>query len=122
MTIKSWPGKAIGHALVALAISLGACSPSYPPSSEPEKRVDAPYLIGPDDEIRVDVWRSPELSVTVPVRPDGKISTPLVDDMQASGKTTGQLARDIEKALVKYVQNPVVTVIVTNFVKCFTNI
>ena len=54
--------------------------------------------------------------MTVPVRPDGKISTPLVSDIQASGKTTGQLAREIEKALGKYVQKPVVTVIVTHFV------
>jgi polysaccharide biosynthesis/export protein len=61
------------------------------------------------------VWRSPELSMTVPVRPDGKITTPLVEDLQASGKTTTQLAREIEKVLSRYVQTPVVTVIVTNF-------
>jgi polysaccharide export outer membrane protein len=54
------------------------------------------------------------------VRPDGKVSTPLVDDMQASGKTTGQLAKDIENALAKYVQKPVVTVIVTNFVGLYS--
>ena len=101
---------------VALGTVLSACAPSYPPPSESETSVNAPYLIGPGDTIRVDVWRSPELSVTIPVRPDGKISTPLVDDMQASGKTTGQLAKDIENALTKYVQKPVVTVIITNFV------
>ena len=61
------------------------------------------------------VWRSPELSVTVPVRPDGKITTPLVEDLQASGRTTTQIAREIEKVLTRYVQNPVVTVIVTSF-------
>jgi len=102
--------------LVALALVIGGCAPTYPPLAEPETRVEAPYLIGPGDTIRVDVWRSPELSVNIPVRPDGKISTPLVDDMQASGKTTGQLAADIEKALANYVQQPVVTVIITRFV------
>lgn len=99
---------------------LGACAPTYPPPSEPERTTPRPYLIGPGDTIRVDVWRSPELSVTIPVRPDGKISTPLVNDMQASGKTTGQLARDIENALAKYVQRPVVTVIVTKFVGLYS--
>lgn len=104
----------------ALGLALSACAPSYPPPTETETSVHAPYLIGPGDTIRVDVWRSPELSVTIPVRPDGKISTPLVDDMQASGKTTGQLAKDIENALTKYVQKPVVTVIVTNFVGLYS--
>ena len=105
---------------VVLGLVLGACAPTYPPLSEVEAGAPAPYLIGPGDTIRVDVWRSPELSVTIPVRPDGKISTPLVDDMQAAGKTTGQLARDIENALAKYVQKPVVTVIVTNFVGLYS--
>jgi len=71
--------------------------------------------VGPGDTLNVVVWRSPELSMTVPVRPDGKITTPLVEDLQASGKTTTQIAREIEKVLSRYVQTPVVTVIVTNF-------
>lgn len=62
------------------------------------------------------VWRNPELSVSVPVRPDGKISTPLIEDMTATEKTPTQLARDIENALKNYVQQPVVTVMVTGFV------
>lgn len=62
------------------------------------------------------VWRNPEVSMSVPVRPDGKITTPLVEDLPASGKTSSQLARDIEKALAKYIQDPIVTVIVTGFV------
>jgi len=74
------------------------------------------YLIGPGDTIQISVWRNPEVSMAVPVRPDGKITTPLVDDLQATGKTSTQLARDIEKMLSKYIQQPVVTVIVTNFV------
>jgi polysaccharide biosynthesis/export protein len=73
------------------------------------------YLIGPLDQIQVFVWRTPDVSVTVPVRPDGKISTPLVEDMQAAGKTPTQLARDLETALKAFIQDPLVTVIVQNF-------
>jgi polysaccharide export outer membrane protein len=62
------------------------------------------------------VWRSPELSATVPVRPDGRISTPLVEDMEAAGKTPTALARDLEGRLKKFVADPVVTVMVGNFV------
>lgn len=74
------------------------------------------YLIGPGDSININVWRNPEVSTTVAVRPDGKITTPLVEDLQASGKTSTELARDVEKALEKYIQQPVVTVIVGGFV------
>lgn len=74
------------------------------------------YLIGPGDTVQIIVWRNPEVSMAVPVRPDGKITTPLVDDLLATGKTSTQLARDIEKMLSKYIQQPVVTVIVTKFV------
>lgn len=94
-------------------------------ASPQSKTVTAPaprsseYLIGPGDSLQVFVWRNPEISVTVPVRPDGKISTPLVEDMVAVGKTPTQLGRDIEKVLSKYVRTPIVTVIVTNFVGTF---
>lgn len=74
------------------------------------------YLIGPGDTISINVWRNPEVSQVVPVRPDGKISTPLVEDLPASGKSTTQLARDIELVLGKFLQQPVVTVVVTGFV------
>ncbi|MFQ5756705.1 MAG: XrtA/PEP-CTERM system exopolysaccharide export protein [Acidiferrobacterales bacterium] len=77
------------------------------------------YRIGPGDQLQVFVWRNPEISVTIPVRPDGKISTPLVEDMVAEGKTPTRLARDIEKVLAKYLRTPVVTVIVTGFVGTF---
>jgi polysaccharide export outer membrane protein len=77
------------------------------------------YLIGPGDTLQIFVWRNPEVSATVPVRPDGKISTPLVEDMQAVGKTPTQLARDLETALGKYLKNPVATVTVTEFVGNF---
>lgn len=74
------------------------------------------YLIGAGDVISINVWRNPEVSASVPVRPDGKITTPLVEDLQAAGKTSTQLARDVEKALEKYIQQPMATVIVTSFV------
>ena len=74
------------------------------------------YKIGPGDSLSVFVWGSPELSTTVPVRPDGKISVPLVEDVQASGRTPTQLAKDMQKHFKRYVKNPVVTVIVTGFV------
>ncbi len=74
------------------------------------------YLIGPGDNVNINVWRNPEVSANVPVRPDGKITSPLVEDLQASGKTSTELARDVEKALSKFIQQPVVTVVVTGFV------
>lgn len=78
------------------------------------------YLIGPGDMVDIIVWRNPEVSMAVPVRPDGKITTPLVEDLPASGKTSTQLARDIEEALSKYIQQPVVTVVVTEFIGPYT--
>jgi polysaccharide biosynthesis/export protein len=103
--------------LLALVIAGAGCSANkgYPPLEADTGSTEAPYLIGPGDKIQIVVWRNPELSVTIPVRPDGKISTPLVEDLWASDKTPTQLARDIETVLAKYVQNPVVTVIVTDF-------
>ena len=78
--------------------------------------VPADYLIGPGDAVNIIVWRNPEVSMSVPVRPDGKITTPLVEDLPAAGKTSTELARDIEKALAKFIQQPVVTVVVTGFI------
>lgn len=100
---------------LALVLMLAGCSASYPPLPRSGHAVDSPYLVGPGDTLNVVVWRSPELSISVPVRPDGKITTPLVEDLQASGKTTTQIAREIEQVLTRYVQKPVVTVMVTNF-------
>lgn len=99
-------------------LMLGGCAgTAHPPLTSAE---GAPpkhdYLIGPGDSVNIIVWRNPEVSMTVPVRPDGKITTPLVEDLPASGKTSSHLARDIEKALAKYIQEPIVTVIVTSFV------
>lgn len=77
------------------------------------------YLIGPLDALEVFVWRAPELSTKVSVRPDGRISTPLVEDMVAAGKTPTQLATDLEAQLAEYVKSPQVSVIVSNFQSTF---
>lgn len=109
----------IKRAAQAVAISclfiLGGCA-STPPALPSTEAVNPEYLIGPGDAINIIVWRNPEVSMSVPVRPDGKITTPLVEDLPAAGKTSTQLARDIEAALAKFIQQPVVTVVVTNFV------
>jgi polysaccharide export outer membrane protein len=111
--VRGW----VATGLLALVLGMGGCGTAkvYPPLDESASRNDTPYLIGPGDTIQIVVWRNPELSVTIPVRPDGKMSSPLVEDLWASDKTATQLARDIEKVLAKYVRNPVVTVIVTDF-------
>jgi polysaccharide biosynthesis/export protein len=101
--------------LVVAALLVGCASP-YPPAPEKVASPDYNYVIGPGDSVSVVVWRNPELSQTVPVRPDGKITTPLVEDLPAMGKDATTLARDVEKALAKFIRDPVVTVIVTGFV------
>ena len=107
--------KHIVRAGVVLAVAaMAGCSstPTYPPAPERTGQVDWNYLVGPGDSVQVFVWRNPEVSGSFPVRPDGKMTMNLVEDLQASGKTPTQLARDIEKALAKYIQEPIVTVIV----------
>jgi polysaccharide biosynthesis/export protein len=88
----------------------------------PAQQTDNRYIIGPGDSLQVFVWRSPELTTVVPVRPDGKISTPLVEDMIAVGKTPSALARDIEKVLAEYIRSPQVNVIVTQPVSTFSQV
>ena len=106
--------------IIALATvaAAGGCSwtSKYEPAPRNAASADYSYLIGPGDTISITVWRNPELSMSVPVRPDGKISTPLVPELVAMGKDPKTLARDIEQALAKYIRDPVVTVIVTNIV------
>ena len=80
------------------------------------------YIIGPGDVLKIFVWRNPDLSVTVPVRPDGKISTPLDEDMVAVGKTPGQLAHDIANKLSEYVRSPHVNVIVIKPASVFSQV
>jgi polysaccharide biosynthesis/export protein len=107
----------------ALVLAALFMAPAVLAGDSPAQIADSPdYLIGPGDTLQVFVWRNPDLSVTVPVRPDGKISTPLVEDMSAVGKTPSGLARDIEKALSEYVKSPQVNVIVTIPVSVFSQI
>ncbi|HEX4884147.1 MAG TPA: XrtA/PEP-CTERM system exopolysaccharide export protein [Casimicrobiaceae bacterium] len=101
---------------VMLTVLLGACSTTkHPPAPQQARTSDYSYKIGPLDNVNVIVWRNPELSIAVPVRPDGKISTPLVDDIVAIGKTPTELEREIEKTLTKFIRDPVVTVVVSSF-------
>jgi len=98
-----------------LMLGLNACT-SYPPlSPKAEPPVGYTYIIGPGDSLEMFVWGNPEITRTVTVRPDGKISAPLVEELPATGKTPYQLARDIEKELSRYIRNPLVTVIVSGF-------
>ncbi|WP_374262856.1 XrtA/PEP-CTERM system exopolysaccharide export protein [Zoogloea sp.] len=100
----------------AVVAGLAGCATTYPPAPATAESADYNYQIGPGDNVNIVVWRNPELSMTVPVRPDGKITTPLVEDLPASGRDASTLAREIEQALGKYIRDPVVTVIVTTFV------
>lgn len=93
-----------------------------PQAVPPRSAVGSDYMIGPGDTLEVFVWRDPELTVTVPVRPDGKITTPLVQDMTAVGKTPTQLAHDIEKVLSEYVRSPEVDIIVTQPASAFSQV
>jgi polysaccharide export outer membrane protein len=81
-----------------------------PPDLKPD--TERPYIIGPEDVLRIDVWKQPNISVTVPVRSDGKISVPLVNDIQAAGLTPEQLRNEIAKGLTKFIEDPTVSVIV----------
>ena len=89
------------------ALTLGACA-SQPQAPANAATADYSYKIGPGDTLNIVVWRNPELSMSVPVRPDGKISAPLIDDLAAMGKDSTTLARDIEKELAKFIRDPVV--------------
>lgn len=107
-------------------VGLGACSgvaaqeAATPPA--PATGTTSEYIIGPGDTLQVFVWRNTELTTSVPVRPDGKISTPLVEDMIAVGKTPSKLARDIEVVLAEYIRQPQVNIIVTTAVSTFSQV
>jgi polysaccharide export outer membrane protein len=110
--------------LLGVGLLLSACaggpSGSLPPAPQVAGGADYNYVIGAGDNLNIIVWRNPELSGSVPVRPDGKISTALVDELPVQGKTSVEVAREVEKRLANYVRDPVVTVIVTGFVGPFS--
>lgn len=126
----------LASVLLGLCVPAWAATQSSAPSSSPVTTTTADksspaaaagatgpdYVIGPGDVLQVFVWRNPELTTSVPVRPDGRISTPLVEDMVAVGKTPSNLARDIEKVLGDYVRSPQVNVIVTEPASVFSQV
>jgi polysaccharide biosynthesis/export protein len=105
-----------GTTALVLSLMLAACattaSESGPPPPEAQAAVND-YLIGVDDMVQVSVWRNPELNITAPVRPDGKISVPLVGDVEAGGRTPAAVGKDIQDKLATYVRDPQVAVILT---------
>jgi polysaccharide biosynthesis/export protein len=101
---------------LSLVLLLGACAVgqrSAPPAPPAAGISHDNYLIGVDDVVSVRVWRNPDLDVTVPVRPDGNISVPLIGDVKAGGRTPGQIGESIEQALGAYIREPKVAVILT---------
>ena len=117
--------RSIAKSLLTLGVAattLSACAstggrPELPPAAYVANK-ELPgeeYVIGPLDQLNIFVWRNPELSSKVQVRPDGRITTPLINDMPAVGKTPAMLADDMKKALGAYIKDPIVSVIVENF-------
>jgi polysaccharide biosynthesis/export protein len=105
-------------ALAAMLSVLAGCATSEPnvmPAAPATEAVQTEYRIGPGDQLNIFVWNHPELSLSVPVRPDGLLSTPLVENVKAEGKTPSQLGKDLEVAMGEYVRGPKVNVIVTGF-------
>jgi polysaccharide export outer membrane protein len=115
----------LGRALLlgVLLSLLAACAGTQEVESMPAQPQfeQSEYRLGPGDTLQVFVWNHPELTVTVPVRPDGMISTPLIAGVPAEGKTATQLAKDLEAALAEYVRNPTVSVMVTSFVGAYAD-
>jgi polysaccharide biosynthesis/export protein len=102
-------------AALLAAVWFGANAEAGSTAPEPPKSEAADYLIGPGDTLQIFVWRNPDLSTEVPVRPDGRITTPLVQDIQAQGRRPTELAAALRQALSEYIQEPVVTVVVKTF-------
>src|SRR6195952_4798425 len=114
------------RAVGVIALALGGCAggdrPDLPPAAyvASKEQPGEEYIIGPLDQLNIFVWRNPELSSKVQVRPDGRITTPLVSDMPAVGKTPAMLADDMKIALGEYIKDPIVSVIVENFSGTFS--
>ncbi|HWY63686.1 MAG TPA: XrtA/PEP-CTERM system exopolysaccharide export protein [Rhizomicrobium sp.] len=108
---RAWAQMAAAATIVLVSLcGFAVAQPAAPPSDTSK------YIIGPGDTLQISVWHNPELSTTAPVRPDGRISTPLVTDVVAAGRTSEELGHDIEARLKKYVSDPLVTVIVSSFI------
>ncbi|HEC17211.1 MAG TPA: sugar ABC transporter substrate-binding protein [Sedimenticola sp.] len=111
--------KTYSWVVLLLALSfLGGCASTHPelPTASGDARYSTQYRIGPGDSVQIFVWRNPDVSTSVPVRPDGFLTAPLLEDIPAAGKTPTELARDLEKELSTYLRDPLVTVIVGGFV------
>lgn len=121
MSIKTW---FTFLSTSILLLYLTACGSPYP-LLEKQTQFEVPnrqdYRIGPGDNINIDVWENPDISVTTPVRPDGKATIPLVQDIEAEGKTPYEFARSVETALKNYINDPIVTVTVLSFVGTFSD-
>ena len=103
-------------AFAFLVVMAAAGCSSLPPAPTKAATPNYDYQVGPGDQLEINVWRNPELSARVPVRPDGRITSPLIEDLVAVGKTPAELGREIEERLKKYIRDPTVTVLVTQFV------
>jgi polysaccharide export outer membrane protein len=117
-TRRALRGATLALAAVSALTSLTGCGSvgsGHPPAPRSAETVGHRYKIGPLDSLNIVVWRNPELSANVTVRPDGRISTPLVDDVLAAGKNPADLAREIEQSLARVIRDPVVTVVVSGF-------
>ncbi len=106
----------LGCVAAVLFLGLTACaSNNFPPAPRQVSLSDYHYVIGPGDALHIGVWQNPDLTTDVQVRPDGRISAPLVDGIKAAGLTPDQLADQIKQRIAKFVRDPVVTVVVSNF-------
>ncbi|QWT21727.1 polysaccharide biosynthesis/export family protein [Bacillus sp. NP157] len=111
--MKRWNRIAVLIAAVQLAACATGGSSLPPPKADAESPVVPSYLIGVDDQLQITVWHNPDLSVSVPVRPDGKITVPLVGDVAAGGRSTDQVGAEIQQKLAQYIRDPQVAVILT---------
>lgn len=114
------PAKYVVGLVMLAGVALSACSGppnvvELPPQDTSKLAALHDYQIGPGDALDIFVWRNPELSARVSVRPDGRVSTPLIEDLEVTRKTPTTVAREIEGILGKYIQDPVVTVLVSGF-------